>query len=87
MKSKSMTASSTAFSSIIAVPQIAASFSPLFACDCWIRTGYGFWSLKPSGSPLVSSVSCSVKLPLSTSSSMRSRAPSRKWWSHFVQTL
>jgi len=87
MNSKSMTTSSTGFPPIVALPAMAASFSPLFSCAAAMRSGYGLLSTNPSGSPEARSLSCSANDPLSTSISMRSRAPIRKWCSHFEQTF
>src|SRR5438105_1387288 len=87
MNSKSITTSSTGLAPIAAVPAMAASRSPLFACAAAMRSGYGLLSTKPSGSPETSAPSISMNEPLSTSSSTRARAPMRKWCSHLLHTL
>ena len=83
MNSKSITASATGIPAICASPVRTASLWPLFACAAAMRSGYGLLSTNPSGSLDTMSASVSLNDFASAKRSMRSSAPSLKWWPHF----
>ena len=68
---------------------LATFVSPASAlrCAAAIRSGYGLLSTNPSGSDDTMPASVSLNDFGSAKSSMRSRAPSLKWWLHFWHTL
>ena len=86
MNPKSMTTIATGVPSIRPVPQTAASRRPVASCAAATRSGYAFWSTKPSGSSDTSPASRSAQVPSSRSCARRTVAGSRKWWPHDGQT-
>ena len=79
MNAKSMTTIASGWPSIRAVPQMAASRRPVASCAAATRSGYAFWSTKPSGSTDTSPGSCSSHEPSSMSWPRRTGAGRRKW--------
>ena len=86
MNPKSMTQIATGRPSIAPVPQTAASRSPVAIWAAATRSGYGFWSTKPSGSTDCRPASRSPNDAGSRSMARRASADSRKWWPHVGQT-
>ena len=68
------------------VPQTAASRIPVAVWAATSRSGYGFWSTKPSGSTDWRPASRSAHVPGSRSCSRRAAADRRKWWPQVGQT-
>ena len=86
MNPKSMTQIATGVPPIVAVPHSAASRIPVAIWAAASRSGYGFWSTKPSGSTDWRPASRSTHDPGSRSCSRRAAAESRKWWPQVGQT-
>ena len=86
MKKKSMTTRETSMPPMEAVPRTAASRSPVIFRAAAARSGYGLESVKTIGSRETRLASSSLKEPSSTSWVIRSRAGTRKWCPHDVQT-
>ncbi len=86
MNPKSMTQMEIRRPSIRPVPQTAASRRPVATWAAVIRSGYGFWSTKPSASTEIRPASRSSKVPASRSSSRRAGADNRKWCPQVGQT-
>ena len=87
MNPKSMTTIATRAPSTLPNPQTAASRSPVASCAAATRSGYGFWSTKPSGSTDTRPGSRSSNVPSSSSWPRRTGADRRKWWPHDGHTL
>ena len=87
MKAKSWP-TQTAFSRPISPSATSiASSSPVFRRASRSRSGYFFWSLKPSGSVIGFGTGISTKTPPSKSAVKRSRGLIARWWPQLVQTL
>jgi hypothetical protein len=86
MKAKSMTQMTIFVPLIVPVPHTAASRMPVASLAASSRSGYVFWSTKPSVSTDSSPASCSTKLSRSSSSARRASTRSRKWWPQRWQT-
>ena len=86
MNPKSMTHSATSVRPMSAVPHTAASRIPVAVCAAVNRSGYAFWSTKPSASTDCRPASRSSQVPWSASCSIRVDAGSRKWWPQTGQT-
>jgi hypothetical protein len=79
MNPKSMTQIATGTDPIEAVPQTAASRIPVAAWAAASRSGYDFWSTKPSRSTDWRPASRSAHVPGSMSWASRAAADRRKW--------
>ena len=87
MKAKSWPAQTTLSRPISPSATSIASSSPVFLRASRRRSGYFFWSLKPSGSARGFGTGTSTKTPPSKSAVKRSRGLIAMWWPQLVQTL
>ena len=87
MKAKSWPAQTTLSRPISPSATSIASSSPVFLRASRRRSGYFFWSLKPSGSVIGFGTGTSTKTPPSNSAVKRSRGLIARWWPQLVQTL
>src|SRR5206468_3402803 len=77
---KSITTIATRVPSTLPKPHTAASLRPVESCAAATRSGYVFWSTKPSGSSDVRPWSRSSNDPASRSWPRRTGARSGQWW-------
>ena len=78
-KVKSITASATGISPMVAAPTSIASCRPVARSAASSRSGYGFESTNSSGSIEIRSRAISLHEPSSVSCTIRSRAVTGKW--------
>ena len=79
MKLKSCAAATMGVRPISPSATSIASFSPVAFCAAFIRSGYFFWSLNPSGSITGSGTRTSLKTPPSNSAVKRARGLIARW--------
>ena len=78
-KEKSCAAATIGVRPISPAATSMASFSPVFFCAAFMRSGYFFWSRNFSGSVTGSGTLTSVKTPPSNSASKRARGVIAIW--------